>query len=183
MMEVTGSALANGVFDVAMILVACLLCRWHYGSEIKNLRRTAFDLGELLHNMGQEHESTRKLNVELARDKEQLGEQIHNQMFTIEAFQKRDTLLEEAKADLANKVMQYDKLDSVADQLRYELDVAVNERDAVVKENREMSDECSHLRKQAIDSERYLETFRDLSIHLDDMALEIASVAPNAKGD
>jgi methylthioribose-1-phosphate isomerase len=169
MMETAWSLGLAALHGATGTAIALWWSSYHYGTKLKQERAWTDEALADTERIAQELESTRKLNVELARDKEQLDEQVRNQMFTIEAFQKRETLFDEAKNNLAATV-----------KLNHEL---ANENCRLRKENREMSDECSHLRKQAIDSERCLDVFRDLSIHLNDMAYEIASVAPNAKGD
>ena len=165
---------------------------------------TARANGQLLRDKDQLREeiaSTRKLNVEIARERdiekqevnklvderkelreqvleqiskiEQLNEQIHNQMFTIEAFQKRMNELDKAKAELINKAMQYYVLSNECNQLRIECQVAMDER-------KELRQQAIDLR---IDLDRNMDVFNDLAIHLQDMAAAIVSVAPDAKGD
>lgn len=151
-----GSWVFLGIYGLAHVAFTWLLARWYYDSEIGHLRRALIDLGELLHKTNEEMASTRKLNVELARANEQLNEQIHNQIFTIEAFQKRETLLDKASRDIANKAMQ--------------LEEKVKTQTLTISNLQLGYDRCQ-------------EAFRDLSIHLNDMAYEIASVAPDAKGD
>ena len=172
-----GYALSNQV-------LGAIISRWFSNKELRSAReygdellckeqskRTGVELE--LAKARQANVDTARANGQLLRDKDQLNEQIHNQTFTIGAFQKRETELDKAKAELINKAMQYYVLSNECNQLRTECQVAVDQR--------------NELRKQAIDLridlDRNMDVFNDLAIHLQDMAAAIVSVAPDAKGD
>lgn len=82
-----GSSLAWGLFDAALVISTAFLCRWYYGKQIADLRRTLAEVGDMLHKtnamnaqqvqelrgkikgLTEELESTRKLNVEIDRER------------------------------------------------------------------------------------------------------------------
>lgn len=203
MMEaLIGSWVFLGIYGLAHVAFTWLLARWYYDKELRSAReygdellckeqskRTEVELE--LAKARQANVDTARAHNQLLRDKDQLNQQVDNQSLTIRALKNSD----------ANYKERFVKLDSKVDQLGYELDLALSERDAekrqvnkLVDERRELREqiiayvsEIEQLNKQAIDLkidlDRYMDVLADITLHLDDMAIEIASVTPDAKGD
>jgi len=152
------------VFELGMWLlnvsIGVALGLWwlshYYGKLVKQERVWTDEALADTERIAYELESTRKLNVVLARDRDVEKQEVERQI--VQRKELRQQVLEQI---------------SEIERLKAECEVAVNQRN-------ELRLQVSNLE---LAYDRCQEAFRDITIHLNDMAYEIASVAPNAKGD